>query len=40
MYETKYPSAEQNRKHITTEEELSKQDTDDSKVKYVRNDLT
>ena len=39
MYETKYPTEKQKRKHIRTEEELSKQDTDDSKTKYIRSDL-
>ena len=39
MYETKYPTEKQKRKHIGTEEELTKQDTDDSKIKYVRSDL-
>ena len=32
MYETKYPTEEQRRKSIRTEEELTKQDTDDSKI--------
>ena len=39
MYETKYPTEEQKRKYIRTEEELTKQDTYNSKIKYVRNDL-
>ena len=39
MYETKYPREEQKRKYIRTEEELTKQDADDSKIKYVHNDL-
>ena len=39
MYETKCPSEEQKRKYIRTEEEFTKQDTDDSKIKYVRSDL-
>ena len=39
MYETKYPTEEQKRKYIRTEEELTKQDTDDSKIKYVQSDL-
>ena len=39
MYETKYPTEEQKRKYIRTEDELTKQDTDDSKIKYVRSDL-
>ena len=39
IYETKYPTEEQKRKYIRTEEELTKQDTDDSKIKYVRGDL-
>ena len=39
MYGTKYPTEEQKRKYIRTEEELTKQDTDDSKIKYVRSDL-
>ena len=39
MYETKYPTEEQKRKYLRTEEELTKQDTDDSKIKYVRSDL-
>ena len=39
MHETKYPTKEQKRKYIRTEEELTKQDTDDSKIKYARSDL-
>ena len=39
MYETKYPAEEQKRKYIRIEEELTKQDTDGSKIKYVRSDL-
>ena len=39
MYEAKYPEEEQKRKYIRTEKELTKQDTDDSKTKYVSNDL-
>ena len=39
MYETKYPMEEQKRKYIRNEEELTKQDTNDSKIKYVRSDL-
>ena len=39
MYETKYPTEEQKRKYIRTEEKLTKQDTDDSKIKYVHSDL-
>ena len=39
MYETKYPTEEQKRKYIRTEEELTKQDSDDSNIKYVRSDL-
>ena len=39
MYETKYPEEEQKRKYIRTEEELTKQDTDNSKIKYVCSDL-
>ena len=39
MYETKYPLEEQKRKYTRTEEELTKQDADDSKIKYVRSDL-
>ena len=40
MYETKYPTEEQKGKFIRTEEELTKQDTHDSKIKYVCSDLT
>ena len=32
MYETKYPTEEQKRKYTRTEEELTKQDTDDLKL--------
>ena len=39
IYETKYLEEEQKRKYIRTEEELTKQDTDDSKTKYTRSDL-
>ena len=39
MYETKYPKEEQKRKYIRIEEELTKQDTDDSKIKYGHCDL-
>ena len=39
MYETKCPMEGQKRKYVRTEEELIKQDTDDSKSKYVRSDL-
>ena len=39
MYGTKCPTEEQKRKYIKTEEELTKQDTDDSKIKYARSDL-
>ena len=39
MCDTKYPTEEQKRKYIRTEKELTKQDTDDSKITYVRSDL-
>ena len=39
MDETKYPTEEQKRKYIRTEKELTKQDADDSKIKYVRSDF-
>ena len=39
MYETKYPTEEQKRKYIRTEEELTKQDTNHPKIKYVGRDL-
>ena len=39
MHETKYPTEKQKRKYIRTEKELTIQDTDDSKFKYVRSDL-
>ena len=39
MYETKYSTEEQKTKYIRTEGELITEDTDVSKIKYVRNDL-
>ena len=39
MHETKYPREEHKRKYLRIEEELTKQDKDDSKIKYVRSDL-
>ena len=39
MYETKCLTEEQKRKYMRTEEELTKKDTYDSKIKYVHNDL-
>ena len=39
MYEAKYPAEKQKRKYIRTEKEWTKQDTDDSKIKYVHSDL-
>ena len=39
MYETKNPTEKQKTKYKRTEEELTKQDTDDSKIKYARSDL-
>ena len=39
MYETKYLTEEQKRKYIRAKEELTKQATDDSKIKYVCSDL-
>ena len=39
MYETKYPTEEQKRKYIRTEEELTNQEPDDSKIKYIPSDF-
>ena len=39
MYETKYSTEEQKTKYIRAEGELITEDTDVSKIKYVRNDL-
>ena len=35
IYETKYFTKKQKRKYISTEQEISKISTDDSKIKYV-----
>ena len=40
IYETKDFTKKQKRKYIRTEQETSKKPTDDSKIKYVRSDLT
>ena len=39
MYETKYPTEEQKRKYIMTEEELTQRSRDNFKNKYVCSDL-
>ena len=39
IYETKDPAEEHKRKYIQTEQEISKEPTDYSKIKYVRSNL-